>query len=1094
MSDAMRPLPFDQLLDWILAEYKHNSSIFGVPKALFYKPRADVPYAIPDLYGHHLATPIGPGAGPHTQLAQNIVAAWLCGGRFIELKTVQIMDELVIPRPCIDMADEGYNVEWSQELKLEQSLREYVKAWVLLHALHRLLSHEGKVPWGTVFNMSVGYDLKGIQSPALTRFMDGLADASGLIAEYQAVLEQRPAFCGLVIPGRVSDNVTLSTMHGCPPDEIERIGRYLLVERGLHTIVKLNPTLLGRDTVLGILDDLGYTDIRIPEAVFAHDLQYNRAVQLARSLGITAKERGLHFDVKLSNTLAAANHRDALPGEEMYMSGRALYPVTMQLFLRLSKEFHGRLAVSYSAGADALNLPEILSCGARPVTVVSDLLKPGGYGRLSQYLENLEQVMAERGAATLDDLATDRLAHLETAAAAALKDPRFVKGYHIPELPKVDSPLGLFDCIAAPCMEPCAIGQHVPAYAWHIAHGRPDQALAAILARNPLPECLGYVCNHLCQDRCTQHNYEQPVAIRALKRFAAQHGQAGLTRPPLRTGAPVAVVGSGPSGLAAAAVLALNGVPVTVYEASDHLGGLLAGAIPPYRLPAAALQADLERIAALGVRMETNHPVREPQELLSNGFAAVYLAAGAPLGIPLGIPGEDGPGVYEALHLLDYLRRQVEEDSRPVGIGKRVLVIGGGNSAVDAARAALRLGAESVTLVYRRTRAEMPAIPAEVDEALREGVSLQELTIPLRVIHSDGHLVALECQRATLGKPGADGRRQPVAVPGSEHGLAADAVVVAIGQRPVAPVTADPATGATPHPGVWAGGDAVRGPATVVQAVADGRRAAEAICRELGLEPVTSQPAAAPLSAADIARVKRARGRRQMAWGPVTLPADQRGGYEPVELPLSGKSARAEAARCLQCASLCDKCVEVCPNRANYTYELAPLSLSLPVLACGRDGLTVTGEETFRVTQGRQIVHVDDLCNACGNCTTFCVHQGKPFQDKPRLFLRRQGFQQETGLAFHVARLKDGWLIRRREGLEETELRVAPGWQTYEDRHVKLMFSPTWQAEELVLKEDFAGQRSLLAAGEMYALLLGLSGSLRFLPYEHETGTRDGVA
>ena len=294
----------------------------------------------------------------------------------------------------------------------------------------------------------------------------------------------------------------------------------------------------------------------------------------------------------------------------------------------------------------------------------------------------------------------------------------------------------------------------------------------------------------------------------------------------------------------------------------DRLGGLLAGAIPPYRLPAAALQADLERIAALGVRMETNHPVREPRQLLLAQVSPPSMwPAERPLGIPLGIPGEDGPGVYEALHLLDYVRRQVEEDSRPVGIGKRVLVIGGGNSAVDAARAALRLGAESVTLVYRRTRAEMPAIPAEVEEALFEGVILQELTIPLRVIHSDGRLVALECQRAVLGEPGADGRRQPVAVPASEHGLAADAVVVAIGQRPVTPVTVDPATGATPHPGIWAGGDAVRGPATVVQAVADGRRAAEAICRELGLEMVSSEPTA-------VTSERRRRRSRQTRPGP----------------------------------------------------------------------------------------------------------------------------------------------------------------------------------------------------------------------------------
>mgnify|MGYP006286054815 FL=1 len=273
MSELMRPQPFEVLLDRMLAELETTDSLFGIHRSLFYTPKREAPY-VTDMFGHRLATPIGPGAGPHTQLTQNILSAWLSGGRFIELKTVQIMDELEIPRPCIDMADEGYNVEWSQELKLEQSAQEYVKAWVLIHVLRRLLGFEKNVPFGTVFNMSVGYDLEGIKSEPMTRFMDRMEDASEEIADLQAILDaEHPRFSGIEIPAQMVNSVTLSTMHGCPPDEIEHISRYLMEDRGLHTFVKLNPTLLGKEQVMDILHDhLGFVGIQIPDQIFDHDL------------------------------------------------------------------------------------------------------------------------------------------------------------------------------------------------------------------------------------------------------------------------------------------------------------------------------------------------------------------------------------------------------------------------------------------------------------------------------------------------------------------------------------------------------------------------------------------------------------------------------------------------------------------------------------------------------------------------------------------------------------------------------------------------------------------------------------------------------
>ena len=629
MSETMKVQPFDVLLKWILKEYEENESIFGIHRSLFYIPKPDAAYATEDMFGHHLATPIGPAAGPHTQLTQNILCAWLSGGRFIELKTVQIMDELEIPRPCIDMEDEGYNVEWSQELKLDQSADEYIKAWALIHVLRRLLGFEDKVPFGTIFNMSVGYNLEGIQTAPMQRFMGQMEDASSEIAEIKAILRaQFPEYADIEIPAQLTNSVTLSTMHGCPPDEIEAIGRYLLAEKGLHTFVKLNPTLLGQEAVMRILhDDLGYRDIQIPDSVFAHDLKYERAVELIQELKRVAAERGLTFGAKLSNTLAMANHRGELPGDEMYMSGRALYPITMNLFHKLAVQFDGDLNVSYSAGADALNASTILAAGARPITAASDLLKPGGYSRMVQWLENLEAEMKERGASSLDELAKDRLAHLERAAAAALEQPGYQKSSFAHGLPKVESGLDPFDCIAAPCVEQCAVCQDVPEYAWLIAQGEYDRALAAILHRNPLPGVTGYVCTHLCQTRCTRNNYDEPVLIRDLKRFATEQGTVTMPSP-AQSERRVAVIGSGPSGLAAAYFLALNGVQVTIFEAREMAGGMLAIA-PHFRLPAAVVQEDIDRITGMGVEIKLGHRVTAPpQALLDDGFDAVYIASG----------------------------------------------------------------------------------------------------------------------------------------------------------------------------------------------------------------------------------------------------------------------------------------------------------------------------------------------------------------------------------------------------------------------------------------------------------------------------------
>ena len=531
MTADMRPLSFERLLTWALAERASAQSVYGVPASLFYLPRLDGRFLTRRPFGTPVATPFGPAAGPHTQLAQNIVSAWLCGGRFIELKTVQVLDRLEIPRPCILAADEGYNVEWSQELSLDQSASEYAHAWALVHVLPRALGFPACAD-PTLFNLSVGYTLDGVRSPAVQRFLDRMEDARALLDPVRRTLAARfSALSDIDIPDRVSDSVTLSTMHGCPPEEIERIARHLLVDRGLHVVVKLNPTLLGRERVDEILHGrLGFVDLDVPDDAFAHDLRFDACLDLIAALRSTADRCGRRFAVKLSNTLAMRNPRGGLAGDMVYMSGRALYPLTVTLFRELRRAVGPDLAVSYSAGADSVNAVSLLAAGACPVTAATDFLKPGGYGRLHQYLERLGRAMDEARAPSLDAFAADADTALARAANDAIASPRYRRSYTARELPKLASPLPLMDCVVAPCVATCPACQDVPTYVAHLAGGHVDSALAAVLVRNPLPGITGHICTARCESRCTRANVDRPVRIRDLKRFAAERGRAPTPR------------------------------------------------------------------------------------------------------------------------------------------------------------------------------------------------------------------------------------------------------------------------------------------------------------------------------------------------------------------------------------------------------------------------------------------------------------------------------------------------------------------------------------------------------------------------------------
>ncbi len=1172
MSDRFAPVPVAHLASWIFSELDNRGSILGIPTELFYQPdRSPVGLR---RYGVLLETPVGVAAGPHTQLAQNLVAAWLCGARFLELKTVQTLDELDVSKPCIDADDATFNCEWSQELRLHESFNEYLNAWVLIHALrHRLAWTDGGHDPGFLFNMSVGYNMEGILQPNVQRFLARMNDASAeLPAVVDAVAEHFPEVRDLEIPTRLSDNVTLSTMHGCPPDEIERIAKYLITDRGLHTNVKLNPTLLGPERLRSILNDsCGFTDIVVPDEAFGHDLKYPDALAMIGRLREAAAEKGVDFGLKLTNTLEVENHRPVFSGDEkmMYMSGRALHPLTINLADQLQQELGAGVDISLSGGADAFNLDSILACGLAPVTVCTDLLKPGGYTRLPQYLQRLGERMQVLRARSLNALITRtaleaasgaeplvtairkqskidgaplsegeamslleemsdhvdgqspfagadpevgvapslpraaeqmiyrafRLVNQAKYAAAVVQQTR----YHVPKHPvhtKGNRPLGWFDCISAPCQEACPAHQEVPDYLHLVAQDRVPEALEVIRRTNQLPHVTGAVCDHPCVSRCVRNHYDEPLAIRQIKRFATAHGGEG--RPTARlnsNGDSVGVVGAGPAGLTAAHELRRHGYDVTIYEAKPTAAGMVSAVIPSFRLADEEIARDVDRVLAVGVELRCGQAVGRDVsfEELRGSHRTLVLAAGAQQGRLMGIDGEELPGVTDGLSFLADVRAQ-----RPVDLGAHVVIIGGGNAAMDAARTAWRAAPDAqVTVVYRRTRAEMPADPEEIDALLAEGVAVRELVNPVAVLpDEEGRVGKLQCVRMELSEPDRSGRPRPVPVEGSEHELDCTALIVCVSQKAVlgflegsevklnkwGTILADEETGASSVPEVYAAGDVVTGPATVIRAVAAGHRVAEAILRSHGrwVEPT---PNAVPKAVNAVALLRRRALRQYREPEPELAVADRRN-FEQVSPVLQHEAARREAERCLKCNEMCSLCVTVCPNRANQAYERMPFETRLASVKIEGGEARVSGLRQFRVAQRWQIINVANFCNECGNCETFCPSAGAPYRDKPRLHLDRASYDAETDRAVFVQRLDNGLRVSAKVRGEEHRLSIAGGQIRYRSPQLRANVKQSTRRLINVCPGDDAvdgAELDLEICANLYVLCNGVMRSLGHL-------------
>ena len=931
MSELMTPIPFRELMTWITTEYRRDGAVFGV-----HKPYKAGMKKLP-IFGETIETPFGPAAGPNTQLAQNIIAGYFAGARFFELKTVQKMDgadlAACINRPCILAEDECYNCEWSTELYVQQAFEEYVKAWCALKIMAKVYGLGD--PNGFVFNMSVGYDLAGIQGEKIDTFLNGMVDASKtpIFQECIAVLKEffpgESDYIDTITP-HVSGSVTVSTLHGCPPDEIERIASYLLEKKHLHTFVKCNPTILGYETARSILDSMGYDYIAFDDHHFKEDLQYADAVPMFHRLQALADREGLEFGLKLSNTFPVDVKAGELPSEEMYMAGKSLFPLTTTMAAMMAKEFGGKLRLSYAGGADAFNIDKLFACGIWPITMATTELKPGGYQRFTQIGDKLD-------ALDFKPFTGVDVVGIEALSLAARSDKYHVKAINPLPRRKLYEKVPLLDCFTAPCKGGCPIHQDIPEYIELCRKGAYASALRLITEKNPLPFITGTICAHNCMTKCMRNYYDEPVNIRATKLVAAEKGydayMSKITPPaPVTDGRKVAVIGGGPTGMSAAYFVGRAGIPVTLFEKVDRLGGIVRQVIPAFRISDEAIDKDVALMEKMGVEVKLNTEAPSVAELKAQGYTHIFFAVGAWKAGRLDIPGNVVP-------VIGWLRDM--KAGKDVSLG-HVAVVGGGNTAMDAARAALRAGAKSSTLVYRRTKKYMPADAEELEMAIADGVEFLELVAPVE--QKDGKLI---CEKMKLGDPDDKGRRKPVPT-GEMVEIPCDTVVSAVGEKVESEVftrngiTVDekgiPAF-KTNLEGVYAGGDAMRGPATVVEGIADAQYFANAVIGE-------AHKFAIPAKA--VATREEAVAKKGVLC----------------------ESAKCEGNRCLTCNVVCQVCADVCPNRANVVIELP-------------DGR-------------QQILHVDRMCNECGNCAVFCPYDSAPYREKFTLFLTREGFDESV--------------------------------------------------------------------------------------------------
>lgn len=574
------------------------------------------------------------------------------------------------------------------------------------------------------------------------------------------------------------------------------------------------------------------------------------------------------------------------------------------------------------------------------------------------------------------------------------------------QFPEISASFPIQEITTSSCRVACPAGVNIKAYLGAIARGDFEKALEIVKATNPLPGICGRVCTHPCEAECRRGEFDEPIAICALKRFIADyeltHGAKKIEPCERTQKEKIAIIGSGPAGLTAASDLIRKGYGVTIFEELSVPGGMLIVGIPSYRLPRDVIQTEIDDIIKLGVELKTNTRIEGIDGLFKQGYNAVFLAIGAHKGLKLRVPGEDEyEGIVDCIKFL----RKVNSGDREKP-GDKIIVIGGGNSAIDSARSALRLGSSEVHILYRRSRKEMPADEDEINEAGAEGVKIDYLAAPVKILGKEGKVIGMECTRMKLGEPDKSGRRRPIPIPGSEFTIDADLIVSAISQKPDISCfkesgltitkwdsfEVDEKTQVTSRPGVFAGGDAVTGPNTVIDAIAAGHRAARSIGRYLRGEPLIEEKESEiihrELSSGDFAPERATRLRTQK------IPVEQREGtFKEVELTFTDDEVIREAKRCLRCGPCveCIHCIKECGKRmvgistdkGREILMVHGLPKDMNLTEEVRAMLSVEGKGVTQVKIEPVVSEIDEeMCRGCGQCESVCDYKAVKLREK----------------------------------------------------------------------------------------------------------------
>ncbi|MBQ6700070.1 MAG: FAD-dependent oxidoreductase, partial [Oscillospiraceae bacterium] len=738
MSDNLRPLSFEKLMGLLIEEHNAFGSIFGIKD--FYKAgRARLP-----IFGMRIENPVGPAAGPVTQTAQGIIAAYLSGARFFELKTVFPECEKA-EKPNTYVGDRTYSSEEPSELSVAEAFGEYVKAWYAIKLIST--AFELGVPEGFVFNMSVGGSLEDLKSEKMNSFIEGLKSA-----EYTPVWRECENWArahmdeldGIDntyisdISPRVCSSAVFVPREGLSAAEIEEAAAYLIEEKRLHTFVRISPDLLGYYTVRGILDINGYDDIVISKERMESGALYDDLKPAFLRLQNKADMKRLEFGVKVCDGLIIESAKKT-PVKNGRLTGRALFPIAFSLAEKIANDFGGGLRICFAGGADYYTASRLFNAGIWPVTVVSDIIRPGGLARFRQLADDVSKC----DYAQFSGILTSDLPDIEKEVYAGGR----YKNKEGAQPKKANGPIPHINCTKAQCRAACPLGADIPLIMRLIKNGRSLDALRVIIERNPMPFTVESLCSHPCTESCSRRFYECPLAICKENYQAAKNACFDLldeTQLKSGAGAKIAVVGCGPAGLSAACFLARQGAKVTIFDKEYRPGGAVTKYVPKFRIEDSDIEWDATLIQALGIEMELGVEVTSLRELREQGFEKIVLAIGA--GKQKHLKFAFGKNI-SALEFLENFKRKPEEAEETI-MGN-VVVIGGGHTAVAAARCAKKLSSvDRVTLVFDKPESEMTATADEIAALKKEGIFIAPNLIPSGV--RGGQLL---CHVSSLGEP-----------------------------------------------------------------------------------------------------------------------------------------------------------------------------------------------------------------------------------------------------------------------------------------------------------------------------------------------------